>query len=262
MAARVRRSRAALLRDVVRYARAHVAMYRDLWGDAPEPLGVSGLRALPVLTSERRAATPIIEQIDTPSDTLRSWTPFRLQTVRSPVANLTDSADADAVYDQVRAAFAGVAGRRDPLAIVSPPEQRYVAAELAEVLGYHGRDVVVVVRLDDGCVARALAALGPRLVVDLGGQTRPWPGTAVTVRCADGDGPDLYLTPEAGIVAVRAAGETVYRVLTRWVHLESTDAGDLLVTHLWRYHQPLVRYLLRDRGRVAGGRLWLTDIAL
>jgi hypothetical protein len=76
----------------------------------------------------------------------------------------------------------------------------------------------------------------------------------ITVRELASPGPDLYLVPEAGVVAVRPTGATAYTVLRRFFALESGRGGELLLTALRRYHRPLVRYLLPDRGRVTRSR--------
>jgi hypothetical protein len=68
--------------------------------------------------------------------------------------------------------------------------------------------------------------------------------------------------PEAGIVAVRPGGEGAYAVLARHYLIESVRDGRLLLTTLGRYHRPLVRFELPDRGWVAGGRLWLDEVAV
>lgn len=238
-------------------------LYRELY--AAEPPGETRirLRRLPVLTAARLRATPVMALVDDVSDTLRAWTPLALATAPAAAPVLTDREDADAVFDEAREAFAGIGVRRGAAVVVlTPPWQRYTAAELAERLGYWGIRAAVVVDIEPGEALRALDALGAAHVVGLGiGRTRPTAErVTITVREPDAPGPDLYLVPEAGLVAYRPAGEQGYLVLKRSYLVQPAANERLLLTTLRRYHQPLIRFELPDRGRVAGGRLWLHEV--
>ncbi len=256
---------------VARWAQERVPLYRELYTGLPPVQTWAEFRRLPALTAARLRATPLLEQIDTPDDTLRTFTPYRLHSLPVPAATVADRDDTDAVYAawQETLTLAGVRPGMT-LVILSPPEQRYLAAEAAEVAGfYRVRTHVLIVggepAVDPATLAPdAVLALGRRPICGPshlptltpqgertgGGRSPP----CITVRDLTGPGPDLYLVPEAGVVAVRPAGAAAYTVLRRYFVLESARGGELLLTALRRYHQPLVRYLLPDRGRLTHSR--------
>ncbi|MFN8559561.1 MAG: hypothetical protein U0531_20220 [Dehalococcoidia bacterium] len=247
---------------VAEWARRAVPLYRDLYAAAPAVLDVAAFRRLPPLTAARLRATPLIDQIDDPNDTLRTFTPYLLQTAESGAPLLMDADDADAHFEQTRDALALAGVRRGAtLLVLTPPEQRYVAAELSDLLGYFGIRVHVLVRRPGAALVRSAAALAPDGILGLGRDLPPALRPSLTVRDPGGTAADLYLVPPAGIVAVRRAGEPSYRVLTKHVLIEARPGGALLLTALRRFHQPLVRLLLPDRGRVVRGRLWLDEVA-
>jgi hypothetical protein len=246
---------------VARWARERVPLYRELYADAPPTDTWADFQRLPVLTAARLRATPLVEQVDTLDDVLRSQTAYALQSVVAPRALVLDADDTDAAFDQTRAAFA-LAGCRAGIriALVAEPRQRYVAAEIADQLGYVRIDAHLVIALDEAVVSRALDAIAPQRAVFLDGAPSERV-VSVTVRQPSSNTGDLYLVPEAGIVAVRPPGGPSYRVLRRFCLLEPAPDGGLLITALLRYHQPLIRYELPDRGRLARGRLWLEEVA-
>lgn len=247
---------------VAAWAQEHVPLYRELYAGVPPIRTWDDLRRLPVLTAARLRATPLAQQVDTLDDTLRSFTPYLLHSVVTPAAILADAGDTDAAFEQCRDAFrlAGV-GPRSRVALLAAPAQRYVAAELAERLGYFGVRAHVLVQHDDGGPAALVRALAPDYVVSVGAAPPSTIAPEITVRDPTGSGPDLYLVPEAGLVAVRPAGERAYVPLTHHHLIEAHSGGRLLLTALRRFHQPLVRYELADRGRVVRGRLWLDEVA-
>jgi hypothetical protein len=67
--------------------------------------------------------------------------------------------------------------------------------------------------------------------------------------------------PEAGIVAVRPRREAGYAPLRGHVLLEGARDDRLLLTITDRYHHPLIRFELPDRGRLVSGRLMLEEVA-
>jgi hypothetical protein len=145
------------------------------------------------------------------------------------------------------------------VALVAHPQQRYVAAEIADQLGYFRITADFVIAIDGATIERTIEALASQRVICFG--VGAGGVESVTVRQPGRDGTDLYIVPEAGIVAVRRCGEPAYRVLRRYCLLEQGDDGVLLLTTLLRYHQPLIRYQLPDRGRLVRGRLWLEEVA-
>jgi hypothetical protein len=253
--------RAAAIK-VARWAREHVPLYRDLYAEAAPQLQTwADFRRLPVLTTARLRATPLCEQVDTLDDVLRSQTAYALQSVVTPRTLVLDADDADAAFDQVRTAFALAGVRRGMrVALVAPPHQRYLAAEIADQLGYFRVEAHLVIAYGSRVPGRTLDALAPGRTVSFGveppGDSTGW----VTVRQPTGVGADLYIVPEAGIAAVRPDGEPAYRVLTRYCLLEAVPGGRLLLTALRRYHQPLIRYELPDRGRLERARLRLEEV--
>lgn len=267
---------------VARWAQERVPLYRERYAGLPPVQTWAEFRRLPPLTAAHLRATPLLQQIDTPDDTLRTFTPYRLRSLPVPAATVADRDDTDATYDAWQEALA-LAGVRPEvtLVILSPPEQRYLAAEVAEIAGFYRVRAHVLIAHDDAntdlatlapdavlalgrCqVARATNPSAPSQREGKGGGCAPlW----ITVRELASPGPDLYLVPEAGVVAVRPTGATAYTVLRRFFALESGRGGELLLTALRRYHQPLVRYLLPDRGRVTCSRtadlLDLQEVAL
>lgn len=243
---------------VARWAQEQVPLYRELYRGLPPVQAWPEFRRLPPLTAARLRATALTDQIDTPDDTLRTFTPYRLCSVPVPAAVLADRDDTDALYEAWQEALA-LAGVRPgmTLVILSPPKQRYVAAEIAEMAGfYRVRTHVLITRGEPADVSAlapdALLALGRGLPAD--SDRAACASLCITVRDRTGPGPDLYLVPEAGVVAVRPAGAAAYTVLRRFFALESARGGELRLTALRRYHQPLVRYLLPDRGRVIRSR--------
>jgi hypothetical protein len=247
---------------LVRWARERVPLYRALYAGAPPVNTWADFRRLPVLTTARLRATPLCEQVDTLDDVLRSQTAYTLQSVVTPRTLVLDADDADAAFEQTRTAFARIGVRKGVrVALVAAPWQRYLAAEIADQLGYYRVEAHLVVAHEPGIVARTLAALAPDRTVSLGVPPPAGVSDWVTVRRPDGEGTDLYVVPEAGIAAVRAAGEPTYRVLRRYCLFETAADGRLLLTALRRYHQPLIRYELSDRGRLVRGRLWLDEVA-
>jgi phenylacetate-coenzyme A ligase PaaK-like adenylate-forming protein len=247
---------------LVRWARERVPLYRELYADVPAVESWAELQRLPVLTAARLRATPLVEQVDALEDVLRSQTAYVLQSALTPRTLVLDADDTDAAFDQTRAGFA-LAGCRAGMrvALVAHPQQRYVAAEIADQLGYFRVTADLVIAIDEATVGRAIEALAPQRVVFFGVTVSGDGVESVTVRQPGGDGADLYIVPEAGIVAVRPSGEPAYRVLRRYCLLEQEGDGELLLTALLRYHQPLIRYQLSDRGRLVRGRLWLEEVA-
>jgi len=252
--------RAAAIK-LARWARERVPLYRALYGDAPPLERWADFRRLPLLTTARLRATPLCEQVDSLDDVLRSQTAYALQSLVAPRTVVLDDDDAGAVFDQTRAAFK-LAGVRPGMRVVllTSPRQRYLVAEITDQLGYFGIEAHLIVAFQTEIVQRTLAAIAPRWTFAF---DMPMPEETrglVTVRQPERGGADFYAVPEAGIVAVRPAGETAYRVLTRFCLLERAPGGRLLLTALRRYHQPLIRYELPDRGRVERSRLWLDEV--
>jgi hypothetical protein len=249
---------------MARWAQEHVPLYRSLYAEAPPVQTWADFRRLPVLTTARLRATPLAEQVDALDDVLRAHTALLLQSVVTPRTFVLDADDTDALFEQTRAGFA-LAGCRTGMrvALVAPPHQRYIAAELGDQLGFFGVEAHLVIAIDPAAVARTLAALAPDRTVTFGAPLPTGLYGHVSVRRPVPDGPtaDLYLVPEAGIVAVRPAGEPAHRVLTQFFLVEAAAGGGLLLTALRRYHQPLIRYALADRGRPARNRLWLEEVA-
>ncbi|MGE0541443.1 MAG: hypothetical protein AB7R89_14815 [Dehalococcoidia bacterium] len=248
---------------LVQWARERVPLYRELYAGVPAVESWAAFQQLPVLTTARLRATPLVEQVDALDDVLRSQTAYVLQSTVTPRTLVLDADDTDAAFDQTRAAFARAgcrAGMR--VTLVAHPRQRYIAAEITDQLGFFRVDANLVIAIDDAAVTRAIEALAPRQVVCFGVAAISGGMEIVTVRQPSSDHTDLYIVPEAGIVAVRPAGEPAYRVLRQHCLLEQGSDGELLLTSLLRYHQPLIRYQLPDRGRLVRGRLWLEEVAL
>jgi hypothetical protein len=248
---------------MAQWARERVPLYRELYAGAPLVQTWSDFRRLPVLTTARLRASPLCDQVDTLDDVLRSQTAYALESVVTPRTLVLDADDTDAAFDQTHLAFTLLGVRRGTrVALVASPLQRYFAAEIADQLGYFRVEAHLVIGRDPRAISRTLAALAPDLTVSLGVPPSCTSGR-VTVRqpAPRALTADLYIVPEAGIVAVRPAGELAYRVLTRYFLVETTPGRNLLLTALRRYHQPLIRYELPDRGRLARGRLLLQDVA-
>lgn len=270
---------------LVAWARENVPLYRDLYAGGPEVRTAAAFRRLPVLTPARLRAAPFVTRVDDTNDLLRAFTPYIPATFAAAASPVADRADADAAFEQCRDAFAlaGVTAGACVL-IMAAPAQRFVAAEMAELLGYWDVQAHVVLHQDDRGVERLVRLLAPERIVGLGTPGTPAARADITVRSPAGVGADLYLVPEAGIVAVRPAGEQAYTLLQHYFLLErsgsphvsplhrrgSIEPGQeganmrsapLLLTALRRYHQPLIRFALPDRGRVEGGRLWLEEVA-
>jgi hypothetical protein len=253
--------RAAAIR-LARWARERVPLYRELYAGVPPVQTWADFRRLPVLTTAHLRATPLCEQVDTLDDVLRSQTAYALQSVITPRTLVLDADDADASFDQVRTGFMLAGVRRGMrVALVAPPHQRFIAAEIADQLGYFRVEAHLAIAREPRTLARTLAALGPARTVSFGvgppSDSTGW----VTVRQPSAGGADLYIVPEVGIAAVRPDGEPAYHVLTRYCLLEAAPAGRLVLTALRRYHQPLIRFELSDRGRLERGRLWLEEVA-
>lgn len=242
---------------VARWAAEHVPLYQELYGGRV-PAAIEDFRALPPVTAERLAVEPFVRRVDSVEDTLRTLTPYRLATAVTPAAIALDAADTDAAFEECRDAFAllGIEQGKS-VAFICAPEQRYVGAEACERLGFFGVQAHVVI----GAPPALLQALAADYVVNVGLWHGHDDGPCVTVREPCGQGPDLYVVPQAGFVAVRAAGERSYALLGDHYLMEEVD-GALLLTALYRFHQPLVRLLLPDRGSISAGRLWLEDVAL
>lgn len=243
------------------WAREAVPLYRELYAGRPAVASWRDFRGLPALTAARLRATPLAGQVDTVDDVFRAFTPFELQSATVARPLVADRDDTDAAFEECRDAFALAGVRRGTrVVLLTAPGRRYVAAELAERLGYFGVQAHVLIHLDDGALARQAAALAPEVVVGVGtggaGGVRP----NVTMRNPAGAGADLYVVPEAGIVAVRPRGEAGYVPLIRHYLIEAGRGGRLLLTALRRFHQPLIRFELPDRGRIAYGRLWLDEV--
>ena len=247
-------------------------MYQTLYAGVE----LDGLRAsatLPLLTAARLRATPLIEQIDRPEDAFRTFTPWALSSRVTPAAIALDRDDTNAWYDLWHTAARLLGwGRGQYLVIVTPPYQRYVAAEMADVLGYFRIAADVLVDQDCTSTLETLRSLAPETVVDLSttssGPKLPDGVRRITVRRPQSEGADLFITPEAGLVAVRPPDAVDYVILSEWFELEEEEgirhfqaqepaprSSPLVLTALRRYHQPLVRYLLGDRGAVRRGRL-------
>lgn len=244
--------------DVARWAQEQVPLYRELYLGLPPVRTWAEFRRLPSLTAARLRATPLLHQIDTPDDTLRTFTPYRLHSLPVSAAVLVDRDDTDALYEawQEALTLAGVCPGMT-LVILSSPEQRYLAAELAEMAGFFRVRTHVLIAWGGPADVSPLA---PDALLTLARRPPEGDGCAarvllrITVRDPAGAGPDLYIVPEAGVVAVRPAGARAYTVLRRFFALESGRNGGLLLTALRRYSQPLVRYELPDRGRVTYAR--------
>jgi hypothetical protein len=243
---------------VARWAQERVPLYRELYHGLPPVQTWTEFRRLPALTAARLRAASLLEQIDTPDDTLRTFTPYRLHSLPVPAATVADRDDTDALYEAWQEALTLMGVRSGmTLVILSPPEQRYVAAELAEMAGFYRVRTHVLTTWREPADVSVLA---PDALLTLARWLPAGSGHAacaslrITVRDPVGAGPDLYLVPEAGVVAVRPTGAGAYTVLRRFFALESGRDGRLLLTTLRRYHQPLVRYLLPDRGRVTRSR--------
>jgi phenylacetate-coenzyme A ligase PaaK-like adenylate-forming protein len=260
MATRRRPHDAALA--LVRWARERVPLYRELYDGVSEVESWTAFQRLPVLTTARLRATPLAEQVDALEDVLRSQSAYVLRSAVTPHTMVLDNDDTNVTFDQTRSGFVLVgcrAGMR--VALVAHPQQRYVAAEIADQLGYFRITADLVIAIDAATAERAIEALAPQRVVFFGISASDGGVESVTVRQPGGDGADLYIVPEAGIVAVRPGGERAYRVLRQYCLLEQGGDGELLLTSLLRYHQPLIRYQLPDRGRLVRGRLWLEEVA-
>ena len=261
---------------IAQWARETVPLYRDLYAGLPPVASARDFRRLPVLTAARLRATPLADQVDDLRDVLRTFTPYQLQTAVAPAAVVADRDDTDAAFDEGREAFAlaGVrAGAR--VVVIAAPEQRYFAAELAERLGYFDVQAHVLVQRTGEGTTRLLDALAPEYLIAVGCPP-PTFEPVITIRTAadhDASGPptpqsappvapptDVYVVPEAGFVAVRPRGETSYVPLRDRYLVEAEENGTLLLTALYRYHQPLIRYELPDRGRIEDGRLWLDEV--
>jgi hypothetical protein len=202
---------------LVRWARERVPLYQELYAGLPTVETQADFRRLPVLTTARLRATPLVEQVDALEDVLRSQTAYVLHSAVTPRTLVLDADDTDAAFDQTRAAFA-LAGCRAGMrvALVAHPQQRYVAAEFADQLGYFRVTADLVIAIDSATVARAIEALAPERVVYFGVETSGGGSESVTVRQQGGDSADLYIVPEAGIVAVRPSGERAYHLLRRY----------------------------------------------
>lgn len=251
-------------------------MYRVLYDGLPPIAGWQDFRRLPRLTPERLRATPLAEQLDDPRDTLRTATPLALASVPPSAPVVLDQDDTDNAFYACHDAFrlAGVT-ESATLLILTPPDQRYLAAEWCDTLGYFGVVAHLLIARDPVETARSVTALAPHTLLMLPGSTGFGQGDSgggqssrdrsalarISIRQPATSGADLYVVPEAGIVAVRPAGEAGYRPLRRHVLIEAEQDGRLLLTMNLRYHQPLIRLLLPDRGRIAGGRLWLDEVA-
>lgn len=248
---------------MVAWARQHVPLYRDLYHDIPAVATWHDFRRLPVLTATRLLLTPLAEQVDDLNDTLRTFTPYQLRSRLVPAASVYDLGDTNQAFFEARDALRLVGVRRGARVVVlTAPHQRYVAAELAERLGYFGVQAHVLVHLDDGALVRQVAALAPDHIVGMGTAGSPPIRPSITVRAPHSPTADLYLVPEAGIVAVRPRGNSAYTPLTRYYLLEQGRGGRLLLTALARYHRPLIRLELPERGRLVGRRLWLEEVAV
>lgn len=247
---------------LARWARERIPLYRDLYADAPPVETWQDFQRLPVLTSARLRTTPLAEQVDTLDDVLRSQTAYALQSVVTPRALVLDSDDTDVAFDQTRAAFALAGCRRGTrVALVTHPRQRYIAAEIADQLGYFRIEAHLVIALDSASTARTLKALAPQRTVFFDASPCTTVPDPISIRRPHSDGTDLYLVPEAGIVAVRPQGEAAYRLLNPHCLLENAPGGSLLLTALLRYHQPLIRYQLPDKGHMKNRRLVLEEVA-
>lgn len=247
---------------MARWAREHVPLYRDLYRDAPPVETWQDFRRLPVLTAARLSATPLSEQLDTPDDTLRTFTPYQLRTHLAPFAIPVDAGDTDMAFAEVRDAFLQLGVRRGArVVILTTPLQRYFAAELAERLGYFGVQAHLLVHLDDTILVRQAAALAPDHIVGVGTAGTPPVHPNITVRAPHSMVADLYVVPEAGVVAVRQRGAVGHAPLRRHFLLESLREGRLLLTGVSRYHRPLIRFELADRGRLTAGKLVVEEVA-
>src|SRR5215204_4976626 len=121
---------------VARWARDQIPLYRDLYAKTPVETWPD-FRRLPVLTPERLRGTPLVDQVDTLGDVLRAQSIYVLQSAVTPRTLVLDSDDTDAAFDQTRAAFALAGVRKGTrLTLLAAPAQRYVAAEMADQLGY------------------------------------------------------------------------------------------------------------------------------
>jgi hypothetical protein len=245
---------------LVAWARERVVLYRAMYAGLPPVTSAGTFRALPLLSPERLRAVPLAHQVDTLDDTQRTFTPFLPATILPARPIVADRDDTDDLYDEARAA-AVLAGVRpgETLVLVAAPEQRYFAAELAERLGYYGVAAHVVVAAGATTVTRLLDRLAPAHLLTVG-RTPDLDRPVITVREPAAPGPDLYVVPEVGIVAVRPPGGAAHVLLRDRYHVESAPGGRLILTALRRFHQPLIRYLLPDRGRVAGSLLRLEEV--
>ncbi len=246
---------------IAEWARTHVPLYRDLYAGQSPVAAARDFRNLPVLTLARLRATPLIDQIDTPDDLLRTFTSYGIESAAPAPAIPADQGDTDAAFAECHAAFAlaGVS-RASRVVLLCAPAQRYMAAEWAEQLGYHGVQTHVVPQLDDDATTRAVTALEPDVIAGVGTAGTATLRPSVTLRDRFSPGPDLYVVPDAGIVAVRPAGDDSYIPLPGHYWIEEEDDGGLLLTALRRYHRPLVRFEMPDRGRVVDGRLYLDEV--
>ncbi len=244
------------------WAREAVPLYRELYAGLPAAATWRDFRRLPVLTAARLRAASLEQQVDTVDDVFRAFTPLERESVAAARPVVTDRDDTDAAFEECRDAFALAGIRRGArVTLLAAPERRYVAAEIADRLGYFGVQAHVLIEIEPDGLARQAAALASDFVVGVGARGTDAVRPHMSLRAPAGPGADLYVVPEAGFVAVRPWGEPSYVPLTRHYLIEAGRGGRLLLTALRRFHQPLIRFELPDRGRVARGRLWLDEVA-
>ena len=142
--------------------------------------------------------------------------------------------------------------------VVTAPERRYFAAEIATMLGYAGVATHVITDRDRARAADMLRSIQPDVLVTLSGDARdealpPPRELCITIRCSPAPAPapqlDLYMVDELGFLGHSTDGRrwTTYNDL---YYYELSGRGRLVVTALRNGAFPLLRIETEDEARI------------
>ena len=243
------------LLDRVLHTALNTRFYRSILGERRSIGSLSDFQSLPmtpIAVLRRQALTDVVADPDRVG-----WIFGRYRgRTRTEVA-VAEGADETALRyaifrDAIKDALPARHGRTG--AVVTTPERRYFAAEIATMLGNAGVAAHVITARDRARAAEMLRSIYPDVLVTLSGNARdealPPPGElCITIRRSPAPAPephlDLYMVDELGFLGHSTDGRrwTTYNDL---YYYELSGRGRLVVTALRNRTIPLLRIETED----------------